>query len=59
MSNYTAEGVLKERYETLGLKGYTVKFLFSLGGSARLLFYSVGAMESCSYTPQIMLNNVF
>ena len=30
-----------------------------LGGSALLSFYSVGAMASCTFIPQIMLNNVF
>ena len=39
------------------LKGYVVKSLF--GGSALLLFYSVWAMASCNYIPQIMFNNVF
>ena len=29
------------------------------GGSALLLFYSVGAMASCNYIPQMMLNDVF
>ena len=34
-----------------------MKFL-NFGGSALLLFYSVGAMASCNYLSQIMLNNV-
>ena len=29
------------------------------GGSALLLFYSEGALASCNYIPQIMLNNAF
>ena len=29
-----------------------------IGGSAFLLSYSVGAMTSCNYIPQIMLNNI-
>ena len=32
---------------------------FVVGESALLLFYSVGAMASCNYIPQIMFNNVF
>ena len=45
-------------YKTYHIKGILCEVPF-FGGSALLLFYSVGTMASCNYIPQIMLNNVF
>ena len=50
--------VEKTRFFWARFKGILCEVPF-LGGSALLLFYSVGVMASCNYIPQIMIINVF
>ena len=54
---------MDDNNQGLGISGMCIKGVLCevpfYGGSALLLFYSVRAMVSCNYIPQIMLNNVF
>ena len=50
--------IISSKSSTFLIKGKLCEVPF-FGGSTLVLFYSVGAMGSCNYIPQVMLNNIF